>query len=40
LQADVGDDYAIDFYKKIGGVPEDVIHFSFACKENKKSKKE
>jgi len=32
LQADVGDDYAIDFYKKIGGVPEDVIHFSFACK--------
>jgi ribosomal protein S18 acetylase RimI-like enzyme len=36
LQADVGDDYAINFYKKIGGVPEDVIHFSFACKENKK----
>ncbi|MGF7117694.1 GNAT family N-acetyltransferase [Methanobacterium oryzae] len=36
LQADIGDDYAIDFYKKIGGVPEDVIHFSFACKENKK----
>lgn len=40
LQADVGDDYAIDFYKKIGGVPEDVIHFSFACKENKKKQEE
>lgn len=39
LQADFGDDYVIDFYKKIGGVPEDVIHFSFACNENKKSKK-
>jgi ribosomal protein S18 acetylase RimI-like enzyme len=39
LQADIPDEYAIDFYKKIGGVPEDVIHFSFACKENKKSKK-
>jgi aminoglycoside 3-N-acetyltransferase I len=32
LQADIGDEYAIDFYKKIGGIPEDVIHFSFACK--------
>lgn len=31
LQADIGD-YAIDFYKKIGGVPVDVIHFSFPCK--------
>ncbi|QUH22390.1 GNAT family N-acetyltransferase [Methanobacterium alkalithermotolerans] len=33
LQADVGDD-AVDFYHKIGGVPENVIHFSFSC--NKK----
>jgi aminoglycoside 3-N-acetyltransferase I len=31
LQADIDDKYAIDFYKKIGGVPEEVIHFSFAC---------
>jgi len=38
LQADVGDDYAIEFYKKIGGVPEDVIHFSFACNDYNKSK--
>ncbi|WP_414469703.1 GNAT family N-acetyltransferase [Methanobacterium sp. ACI-7] len=38
LQADVGDNYAIDFYKKIGGVPEDVIHFSFACNEENKKK--
>lgn len=29
LQADIEDAYAIDFYKKIGGVPENVIHFSF-----------
>lgn len=29
LQADIDDTYAIDFYKKIGGVPENVIHFSF-----------
>ncbi len=35
LQADIGDDYAIDFYKKIGGVPEDVIHFGFTCKDKK-----
>ena len=32
LQADIGDADAIDFYKKNGGVPENVIHFSFACK--------
>lgn len=32
LQADIKDEYAIDFYKKIGGVPENVIHFSFTCK--------
>ena len=36
LQADIDDEYAIDFYKKIGGVPENVIRFSFACTENKK----
>lgn len=29
LQADIDDAYAIDFYKKIGGVPENVIHFTF-----------
>ena len=34
LQADIGDTNAIDFYKRNGGVPENVIHFSFAC--NKK----
>ena len=32
LQADIADKYAIEFYKKIGGVPENVVHFSFACK--------
>ncbi|MGZ7136398.1 MAG: GNAT family N-acetyltransferase [Methanobacterium sp.] len=34
LQADIEDGYAIEFYKEIGGIPENVIHFSFAC--NKK----
>lgn len=34
LQADFEDKYALDFYEKIGGVPEDVIHFSFPCKRN------
>lgn len=32
LQADIDDKYAIDFYNKIGGIPENVIHFSFSCK--------
>ena len=32
LQADIEDEYALKFYKKIGGIPENVIHFSFACK--------
>ena len=32
LQADIEDEYAIDFYNKIGGIPENVIHFSFSCK--------
>ena len=32
LQADIVDKYAIDFYNKIGGIPENVIHFSFSCK--------
>ena len=27
LQADIEDKYAIDFYKKIGGVPENVLFF-------------
>ena len=30
VQADLPDKHAIDFYLKNGGVPEDVIHFSFA----------
>ncbi|MGZ7068899.1 MAG: GNAT family N-acetyltransferase [Methanobacterium sp.] len=34
LQADIEDGHAIEFYKEIGGIPENVIHFSFAC--NKK----
>lgn len=38
LQADIEDGYAIEFYKKIGGVPEDVIHFSFQCEKNRKNK--
>lgn len=29
VQADKGDEGAISFYKKTGGQPEDVIHFSF-----------
>jgi len=29
LQADIDDTQAIGFYKKIGGVPENVIHFTF-----------
>lgn len=29
VQADKPDKHAIDFYLKNGGVPEDVIHFSF-----------
>ena len=32
LQADIEDEYAIEFYKKIGGIPENVIQFSFKCK--------
>ncbi len=31
LQADIEDKYALDFYNKIGGIPENVIHFSFSC---------
>lgn len=34
LQADYIDQHAVDFYTKIGGVREDVIHFSFALKSN------
>lgn len=30
LQADYVDRHAVDFYHKIGGAREDVIHFSFA----------
>ena len=35
LQADIEDKYAIDFYNKIGGIPENVIHFSFSCNKEK-----
>lgn len=35
LQADFVDKYALDFYNKIGGIPEDVIHFSFVCGKEK-----
>jgi ribosomal protein S18 acetylase RimI-like enzyme len=31
VQADRPDHYAIAFYEKNGGTPEDVIHFSFPC---------
>jgi aminoglycoside 3-N-acetyltransferase I len=29
VQADLVDDYAIDFYKKTGGIPESVVHFGY-----------
>lgn len=29
VQADLVDDYAIDFYKKTGGIAESVIHFGY-----------
>ena len=29
VQADVEDDYAIEFYQSTGGTPEKVIHFSY-----------
>jgi aminoglycoside 3-N-acetyltransferase I len=32
VQADLPDKHAIDFYSKNGGVPEDVIHFSFSLR--------
>ncbi len=35
LQADKVDKYAVDFYTKIGGLPEDdVIHFAFPLNKN------
>ena len=30
VQADLEDDYAIDFYKSTGGLPENVIHFTYS----------
>lgn len=30
VQADREDQHAVDFYRKTGGLPEDVIHFSYA----------
>ncbi len=29
LQADINDSHAIDFYRSTGGIPEEVIHFSY-----------
>jgi aminoglycoside 3-N-acetyltransferase I len=29
VQADLADDYALDFYRSTGGVPEDVVHFTY-----------
>ncbi len=34
VQADVVDDYAIDFYKSTGGCPEDVVHFYYPLNSN------
>jgi aminoglycoside 3-N-acetyltransferase I len=31
VQADLPDKHAIDFYLRNGGIPENVIHFSFPC---------
>ena len=32
VQADLADDYAIDFYRSTGGLPEDVVHFTYPLK--------
>lgn len=29
VQADIADDYAVDFYRSTGGIPESVIHFTY-----------
>ncbi|MCW7469358.1 GNAT family N-acetyltransferase [Leptospira kanakyensis] len=29
VQADVIDDYALDFYRSTGGMPEEVVHFTY-----------
>ncbi|MCW7474078.1 GNAT family N-acetyltransferase [Leptospira levettii] len=29
VQADVADEYALDFYRSTGGLPEEVIHFTY-----------
>lgn len=29
VQADLVDDYALDFYRSTGGIPEDVVHFTY-----------
>ncbi|XDD46702.1 GNAT family N-acetyltransferase [Leptospira sp. WS39.C2] len=29
VQADLVDDYALDFYRSTGGLPEDVVHFTY-----------
>jgi len=32
VQADLADDYAIDFYRSTGGLAEDVVHFTYPLK--------
>lgn len=34
VQADLADEHAIDFYKATGGLPENVIHFSYNLQED------
>ncbi|HMQ52726.1 MAG TPA: GNAT family N-acetyltransferase [Anaerolineae bacterium] len=33
VQADLEDQHAVDFYRATGGVPEEVIHFSYSAQE-------
>jgi ribosomal protein S18 acetylase RimI-like enzyme len=35
VQADLEDQHAVDFYHKTGGLPENVIHFSYALTNEK-----
>jgi len=31
VQADAGDEHAVQFYKATGGIAEDVVHFNYPC---------